>query len=62
MIDMIAENAIASQQLMTAGAKVTIPNSATDPNQEHNCNQGPILVILKTQDAIMDTTIHDDDP
>ncbi len=46
-------NAIASQQLVIARAKVAMLNSTTNPDQEHNCNQGPILVILKPQDAIM---------
>ncbi len=41
--DMVAGNAIASQQLVTARAKVTMPNSATDPDQEHDCDQGPNL-------------------
>ncbi len=56
MINIIAENAITSQQLMTARAKVTMPNSTTNPDQEHICNQGPVLVILETQDTSMVTT------
>ncbi len=42
-----------SSWLQGARAKVTMLNSVTDPDQERNCNQGPVLVILKTQDTIM---------
>ncbi len=52
MINMIAVNAITSQQLVTARAKVTMPNSVADPDQEHNHNQGPVLAILEPQDTI----------
>ncbi len=55
VIDMIAEDAIANQQLMTTKAKVTMPISTTNPDQDHNRNQGPVLVILDPQDMIMVT-------
>ncbi len=55
VINMIAENAIASQLLVTARAKITMPNTKTDPDQEHDHNQGPVIVILETQDTIMVT-------
>ncbi len=35
VIDMTAETAIASQPLVTARAKVTMPNTKTNPDQEH---------------------------
>ncbi len=44
--NMITEIATASQQLMTAKAKITMPNPTTNLDQEHNCDQGPVLVIL----------------
>ncbi len=53
--DKIAENATASQQLATTKTKVTMMNTETDPDQEHNHDQGPVLVILKPQDTIMVT-------
>ncbi len=55
MTDMTTETAITSQQLVTAKAKDTMQNPETDPDQEHNCNQGPIFVILETQDTNMVT-------
>ncbi len=55
VINMIAETAIASHKLVTARVKLTMPNPATDPDQEHDCNQGPVLVILEPQDMIMVT-------
>ncbi len=54
-INMITEYAIASQLLATARAKVTMPNTLTNPDKEHNHNQGPVLVILEPQDTIMVT-------
>ncbi len=53
VIDMITENAITSHQLVTTWAKVTMPNTATNPDQEHNHNHGPVLMILEPQDTIM---------
>ncbi len=56
MIDMIIGTAIASQPLVTAKAKVTMPNTVTDPDQDHDRDQGPVLVPLEAQDTIMVTT------
>ncbi len=56
VIDMITRTAIASLPLVTAKAKVTMLNTVTDLYQGHNCNHGPVLVILKAQDTIMVTT------
>ncbi len=56
VINMTTGTVIASQLLVTAKARVTIPNTVTDPDQEHDCNQGPILIILEAQDTIMVTT------
>ncbi len=39
VINMIAKNAIMSQLLVTAGAKVTVPNTATNLDQGHNHDQ-----------------------
>ncbi len=55
VIDMITENVIASQQLVTTRAKVTMPNTVTDPDQEQYHNQGHVLVILEAKDMIMVT-------
>ncbi len=43
--DMITETATASQQLVTAKAKVIMPNTTTNLDQERNCNQGPVLMV-----------------
>ncbi len=56
VIDMITGTMIASQLLVTAKAKVTMLNTMTNPDQDHNCNQGPVLMPLKAQDTIMVTT------
>ena len=56
VIVMIAGTMIASQLLVTAKAKVTMLHTKTNPDQELDHNQGPCLVILKTQDTIMVTT------
>ncbi len=55
VIDMITGNAIASQQLMTTMAKVPMPNTVTNPDQEQDRNQGPVLVIPEAQDMIIVT-------
>ncbi len=55
VIDMTAENTITSPQLVVTRAKVTMPNSATNPDQEHDHNQGPILVIIESQETTMVT-------
>ncbi len=55
MMDMIAENLIASLQLVTSRAKVSMPNTVTDPDQERDRIQDPILMTLKNQDMIMVT-------
>ncbi len=56
VINMTTGTAIVSQPLMTAEAKVTMPNTVTDLDQEHDYDQGPILVTLEAQDTIMVTT------
>ncbi len=56
MIDMIIGTVIASQPLVTAKAKVTMPNTMTDPDQDHDRDQGPVLVPLEAQDTVMVTT------
>ncbi len=48
--------ATASQLLMIARAKVTLLNTKANLDQDHNHNQGPILVTLKAQGTIMVTT------
>ncbi len=55
VIVVIAEIPTASQMLVTARAKVTILNTETiqDHNQDHD--QGPVCMILETQDMIMAT-------
>ncbi len=47
MIDMTTETAIASQPLVTAKAKVTMPNTVTDLDHEHDHNQDPALMTLE---------------
>ncbi len=56
MINMITWIAITSQPLVTAKDKLTIPNTVIDPDQNHDCHQGSVLVILEAQDTIMVTT------
>ncbi len=56
VIDMIIGIVIASQLLVTAKAKVTMLNTATNLDQNHDCNHGPVLVILKDRDTIMVTS------
>ncbi len=56
VINMNTGTAIASQPLMTTKAKVTMPNTVTNLDQEHDHNQGPILVTLEVHDMIMVTT------
>ncbi len=43
----------ASQPLVTTRAKVTMPNTMTDLDQEHDHNQGPVPMILEAQHTIM---------
>ncbi len=56
-IGMITGIAIASLPLVIAKAKVTMPNTVTNLDQDHNCDQGPILMTLNAQDTIMVTTL-----
>ncbi len=56
MINMIIGIVIASQPLVTTRAKVTMPNTVTDPDQDQDRDQGPVLVPLEAQDTIMVTT------
>ncbi len=56
MIVMIIGIVIASQLLVTTRAKVTMPNTGADPDQDHDRDQGPVLVPLKARDTIMVTT------
>ncbi len=56
VINMITGTAITSQPLVTAKAKVTMPNTAIDPDLDQDRDQGPVLVPLKAQDTIMVTT------
>ncbi len=53
MIYMIAENVIASQLLVTARAKVTMPNIKANLDRDHDHDQVPVLVILEAQDTTM---------
>ncbi len=47
VINMIAGNTIASQLPVTARANVTMQNTKANLDQDHDHNQGPILVILE---------------
>ncbi len=42
---------------MSARAKVTIPNTMTYPDQDHDYDQGPVLVILEARGTIMVTIL-----
>ncbi len=55
VIVMIAKSAIASHLFMTAGAKITMPNTKTIQDQGQDHNQGPIQMILNAQGTIMVT-------
>ncbi len=56
VINMITRTAIASQLLVTTKAKVTMLNTETNPDPDHDCDQGPVLVPLEAQDTVMVTT------
>ncbi len=56
VIGMITGTAIASQPLMTAKAKATMPNTVTGLDQDHNYDQSLVLMTLEDQDTIMVTT------
>ncbi len=56
VIDMITGTAIASKPLVITKPKVTMLNIVTNPDPDHNRDQGPILVTLEAQDMIVVTT------